>query len=368
MSNRIHVGTRKGLVTIVRTNGKWSVSGTDFLGDPVTITLHDARDGAMYAGLNLGHFGSKLRKSVDGGSTWNEIALPNYPPQPAEGEPNPNPDTPWKLEQIWELTAGGADEPGRLWCGTIPGGLFTSTDGGDSWEIVRSLWDRPEREHWFGGGYDHAGIHSVLVDPRDSSVVRVGVSCGGHWISRDRGKTWECRSAGMFAEYMPPERREDPNIQDPHIVVQCPGAPDALWVQHHNGVFRSTDGGERWTHVDAIKPSGFGFACAVHPHDGDTAWFVPGVKDECRVPVDLEMVVARTRDGGKSFDVLRDGLPQDNAFELVFRHALAVDATGEVLAMGSTTGSFWISENSGDSWDLVSSNLAPVYSVRFASD
>jgi len=172
----------------------------------------------------------------------------------------------------------------------------------------------------------------------------------------------------MFAEYMPPERREDPNIQDPHIVVQCPGTPDALWVQHHNGVFRSTDGGERWTHVDAIKPSGFGFACAVHPHDGDTAWFVPGVKDECRVPVDLEMVVARTRDGGKSFDVLRDGLPQDNAFELVFRHALAVDATGEVLAMGSTTGSFWISENSGDSWDLVSSNLAPVYSVRFASD
>ena len=366
MSDRIHLGTRKGLITVTRSNGPWRIADTAFLGDPVTITLRDPRDGAVYAALNLGHFGPKLHRSRDDGTTWDEIALPAYPPEPGPDEFNPNPKTPWKLQQIWELTPGGPDEPGRLWGGTIPGGLFTSTDHGDSWELIRPLWDRPEREHWFGGGYDYAGIHSVIVDPRDSARVAVAISCGGVWITPDRGQTWACKTRGMFAEYMPPERREDPAIQDPHLMAACPASPDHLWVQHHNGVFRSTDGAETWSHVDAIRPSKFGFACAVHPRDPNTAWFAPAIKDECRVPVDNKVVVARTRDGGASFDVLRDGLPQDNAFDIVFRHCLAVDESGDVLAMGSTTGSLWISRDAGDSWRTLSTNLPPIYSVRFA--
>jgi hypothetical protein len=62
--------------------------------------------------------------------------------------------------QIWCLEAGGNDEPGVLWAGTIPGGLFHSKDNDESWELIRSLWDRPERKNWFGGGYDDPGIHS----------------------------------------------------------------------------------------------------------------------------------------------------------------------------------------------------------------
>ena len=57
------------------------------------------------------------------------------------------------------------------------------------------------------------------------------------------------------------------------------------------------------------------------------------------------MVVARTRDGGRSFEVLREGLPQRHAYDLVFRHALDVDETGTRLAFGSTTGSLWESVN-----------------------
>ena len=71
-----------------------------------------------------------------------------------------------------------------------------------------------------------------------------------------------------------------------HRLVQCPQAPDTMWVQHHNGVFRSTDGARSWQEVTTIRPAKFGFAVAAHPRDPDTAWFVPGVKDECRVPVD----------------------------------------------------------------------------------
>ena len=76
--------------------------------------------------------------------------------------------------------------------------------------------------------------------------------------------------------------------------------------------------------------------------------------------------MTRTRDGGESFDVLTKGLPQEHAYDLVFRHALDVDASGEALAFGSTTGSLWFSADGGDSWQTLSNHLPPVYSVRFA--
>jgi hypothetical protein len=170
----------------------------------------------------------------------------------------------------------------------------------------------------------------------------------------------------MYADYAPPEHRHTTSAQDIHRLVQCPAAPDAMWVQHHNGVFRSTDAARSWQEVTTIRPSKFGFAVVVHPHDPNTAWFVPGVKDECRVPVDGKLAVARTRDGARSFDVLTDGLPQSHAYDLIYRHALAVDDTGERLAMGSTTGHLWVSENGGDSWSLAAGHLPPISCVRFA--
>jgi hypothetical protein len=131
------------------------------------------------------------------------------------------------------------------------------------------------------------------------------------------------------------------------------------------GIFRSTDAGVSFSETTDVKPSVFGFAVAVHPDDPDTAWFVPAVKDEKRYPRDGRVVVNRTRDGGKSFETLTRGLPQEHAYDLVFRHALDIDESGERLVLGSTTGSLWITENGGDSWQTLSSNLPPVYAVRF---
>ena len=61
-------------------------------------------------------------------------------------------------------------------------------------------------------------------------------------------------------------------------------------------------------------------------------------------------------------------MPQEWAYDLVYRHGLDVDESGDRLAFGSTTGSVWISEDGGDSWQGVSSNLPPVYAVRFAKN
>ena len=116
-----------------------------------------------------------------------------------------------------------------------------------------------------------------------------------------------------------------------------------------------------------VQPSAFGFPVVVHPRQPDTAWFVPGTKDERRIPVGGRLVVTRTRDGGRSFDVLANGLPSEHAYDVVYRHALAIDSSGDRLAFGSTTGNLWISEDQGDNWSCVASTLPPVHAVRFTT-
>ena len=359
------VGTRKGLFTMEREAGTWQVAAVDFLGEPVTAAVV-GHDGAQYAALGTGHFGAHLWRREPGG-TWAETGAPAYPERPADAKdvsPMTQQPWPWSVHLMWTLENGPASRPDELWCGTIPGGLFVSHDRGASWELVRSLWEMPERTEWFGGGYDWPGIHSISCDPRSPDTILIGISCGGAWITDNAGATW-APTHGMRNEYMPPGLEYGPVVQDPHRLARCAGAPDVVWNQHHNGCFRSVDGGRNWTEIHDRPPAVFGFAVVAHPTDPLTAWFVPAIKDELRIPVDGRLVVSRTTDGGRSFDVLGEGLPATHAYDLVYRHALDVDRTGDVLAMASTTGSLWISENGGEHWTTVSTNLPPVHFTRF---
>lgn len=366
MGNRLLVGTRKGLFRVARVGeGRWEIEHSWFLGDPVSMVLAEPGGERLHAALDLGHFGVKMQRSEDGGVSWREAPAPAYPEKPEgleERDPFRGLEIPWSTQLIWSLEAGGPDE---LWCGVVPGGLFRSSDGGDSWTLMRALWDDPRRLQWMGGGYDFAGIHSILVDPRDPARVTVAVSVGGVWTSGDSGDNWELIGEGLRNVYMPPEQAGDPLTQDPHRLVQCPARPERCWMQHHNGIFLSDDGGRQWSELQSVPPSSFGFAVVVHPADPDTAWFVPATKDEQRIPVDGRLVVTRTRDGGGHFDALDRGLPQTHAYDLVYRHGLAIDDQGERLAFGSTTGSLWVSEDQGDAWQAVSHHLPPVLCVQF---
>jgi hypothetical protein len=373
--NLAWVATRKGLFRLQRAasgraEGAWRIAEVSHLAENVSLVLAEpaARGGTVYAALDHGHFGPKLKRSHDGGATWVACAAPCFPPRPEGAAPELDPNgrpLPLSVQRIWALESGS--EPGELWCGTIPGALFHSRDGGDSWQFVQALWDHPGRKQWFGGGADAPGIHSICVDPRDGATVLLGVSCGGVWRTRDRGQSFEVCASGMRAEFMPPERQYDEYIQDPHSMARCRAQPDVLWVQHHNGIFCSRDGSASWQEIVAPPgaPSTFGFAVAAHPRDPNTAWFIPAQKDEHRLPVHGQLVVTRTRDGGQSFQALRQGLPQEHAYDIVYRHALAIDDSGERLLFGSTTGGLWLSEDQGDSWVTLSTHLPPIYCVRF---
>jgi hypothetical protein len=355
VNDRAWVATRKGLIELRRRGREWAPVRTSFLAEPVTMVLPPQPGLPMLAALNLGHFGVKVHASDDEGATWREVACPTFPEQPKDA-----PGPAWKLIQVWSLAAGGR----TLWAGTLPGGLFRSDDAGASWQLVRGLWDHPARLEWFGGGYETPGIHSLCPHPTRAGEMLLGISCGGAWVTRDDGASWVNQSQGMKADFMPPEQAENPNTQDPHAIARCAAVPDVLWCQHHCGIWRSSDNAASWHELKA-EPSSFGFAVAAHPHDPGTAWFAPAVKDQARVPVGLALCVTRTRDGGRSFEALREGLPQKDCYDLVYRHGLDVAGDGQSLLMGSTTGNLWASADGGDSWQAVSAHLPPIYALKF---
>ncbi len=75
------------------------------------------------------------------------------------------------------------------------------------------------------------------------------------------------------------------------------------------------------------------------------------------------MCVARTNDGGKTWSIFRNGLPQLGSYDVVFRHAF--DKSGDRLMMGTTTGNLFVSEDRGENWEAISTFLPPIYSLRF---
>lgn len=393
MPDMILLGTRKGTLIFDRSGQHWVARPIEHAGIPVCYAARDPRDGTLWASLDHGHWGPKLSRSRDGGATWQEILSLKYPegaryivkylPTPDFDPAAPAAAPEYRdaiVYKIWNLTFGNPDQPGRLYAGTIPGGLFASDDGGDSWQLNRPLWNHESRggdlfagdatseNRWFGTpasidyGVFEPGIHSIVVDPRNSQHLHVAVSSAGVLETSDGGQTWASRNRGMLNDYMPNPEAEWGH--DPHLIAGCHQDPDHLWQQNHCGVFYSADGAGRWTKVSAPEVGvHFGFPIAIDARDGRTAWVVPACADAQRMAIAGALCVARTDDGGTSWQVFREGLPQTNAYDIVLRHGL--DAAGDCLCFGSTTGNVYLSEDRGESWRCLGNNFPPVYSVRF---
>jgi photosystem II stability/assembly factor-like uncharacterized protein len=354
----VMIGTRKGL-WLAESDGAreaWKLSEPEFLMNEIFAVAIDARDGRtrLLAGAVSSHFGPQVFRSDDLGASWQET------PNGAIRFPE---DTGSALVQVWQLAPGAPDEPDVVYAGTQPSALFRSEDRGETFSMVRALWDHPHREQW-QAGFGGQAIHSII--PEDKDHMTVAMSTGGVYKTSDAGASWRPSNAGIKAYFLPDPWPEFG--QCVHKIARNPAAPQRMYAQNHHGVYRTDDGGEHWQSIADGLPSDFGFPIVVDPHDPDTVYVFPIVADGERIPPGGRPRVWRSRDAGDSWTELGDGLPADGFFSCVMRDAMCVDdAESTGVYIGCRDGSVFASNDAGETWAPIAEHLPDVMCLKAAT-
>jgi photosystem II stability/assembly factor-like uncharacterized protein len=377
MAVHVLAGTRKGawIYTSNSARQKWEISEPMMPGWTIQHMTIDTRHDPprLYAGANHWAWGPSVARSDDGGKTW-EKRSPGLAFPADMGE---------SVASVWHVEPGHPSQPGVVWAGTQPGGLFKSEDWGESWTCVDSLTRHKFRPLWGPtGSVGASSLHSIQVDPRDANRVYCAVSSGGTYVTEDGGETWDLCSHGivvttplakkLLAEIMeqfpPPEVPEgvDPAALDEfHKFRIDPKNPDRLWGQSHMGVFRSNQRGKDWLDVTGDLPSFHGFPLAVTRQHPDAVFVLPIEygDDNFRV-VRGQLQVWRTMDAGKSWQGLSNGLPGPNDYQSAYREGLDTDGLAqEGVYLGTTNGEVYGSPDLGDHWMRLPGTLPPIVSI-----
>ena len=355
MNLQVWVGTRKGaFVFRSKDRKKWQFAGSFFEGEEVHHVAQDPRNpDRLYAAAGNAWFGSHLHASNDGGRTW-KLSEEGLTLKDMPGE---------TLKRIWHIAPGAADDRNAVYLGADPGVLFRSPDNGEHWELLDGLSRHPTREKWMPGAGGMM-VHSIQCLGKGRIVA--GISAAGAFRTSDLGKTWEPHNGNVLADFLP---EKYPAVgQCVHKLLAHPRRRDALYQQNHCGIYRSRFANAKWTDISKGLPSRFGFALAVPAAEDDTLFTVPTTSSEKRYVSDGKLRVARSRDGGKNWELLTKGLPQSNAYVLVLREAMTSDAEDPAgVYFGTSTGTVYSTRDAGDSWQVLAPNLPPVYSVSVAA-
>ena len=352
------VGTIKGafLLRSSSERRRWDVAGPYFHGQAIYAMSYDDRNGRRRVWASThSYWGTYLRSSDDFGRVWTN---------PQEANIRFAQETGAVLNNIWQICPGRRDEPQVLYCGVEPAALFESTDGGETWSLVRGLFDHPHRPRWRPGN-GGLTLHTIALDPLDNARMYVGISAGGVYKTDDGGQSWRASNRGIRVVYGPEKYPEFGHCV--HKFVMHPSRPERLFLQNHWGLYRSDDAAESWKDIANGVPSDFGFAIVVHPHNPDCVYILPVESDEFRCTPEGRLRVYRTRNAGASWEPLMRGLPQKRAYETVVRDAMTADSLDpHGLYFGTRSGQLYGSADEGKTWTRILEGLPAVVCVKAA--
>jgi photosystem II stability/assembly factor-like uncharacterized protein len=301
---------------------------------------------AVFVTVPLASQGRKRAKSEPATSA----AAPSSPAQGADSLNN------LKFRNLGPSVGGGrvaavAGVPGDrnvYYVGAAAGGVWKTSDGGDSWEAV--FKDQPT-----------ASIGAIALAPSNPNVVWVGTGEGnprndvvdgnGVFMSPDAGKSWQFMGLGDVGQIS----RIVIDPADPAVVLVA--ALGHVWAPNaERGVFRTADGGRTWQKVLFVNDTTGAADLVMVP--GNPRVLFAGMWQFVRHPWELvsggaASGIYRSIDGGLTWHRLRDGLPTG----LLGRIALAVGPTNpsHVYALIETKqGMLWDSKDQGDHWSKVS--------------
>lgn len=351
------IGTHKGafLAFSDRSRKQWELRGPFFGGTQVHHMTYPGGDLAtIYSTVKNEWWGPDIRLSRDLGEKWLE---PDQGVRFEEGRE-------LSVNRVWVLEGDRRSGAPKLYAGVDPGALFQSSDGGKTWHEVRALTEHPTRGQWQPGAGGMM-VHSISLDPGNPDRMFVGISAAGVFRTDDGGKTWSPKNRGVRADFLPNKEPEVGHCV--HHLEMHPANASVLYQQNHCGVYRTENAGDEWIDISEGLPSRFGFALAVHPHDGDTIYVCPEESDQNRVTPGGALRIFRSRNRGVSWEALTNGLPQENAYQLVLRAAMTTDSLDPAgVYVGTQGGQVLASADEGDHWQVVFPWLPPVYSVKTA--
>lgn len=272
-------------------------------------------------------------------------------------------DTGAAVERVWQIAPDVHDDD-VVWASTEPQALWRSDDRGETFSLVRGLWEHPHRPEW-GAGSGGAAIHTILPDPADAAGMLVAMSTGGVYRTADGGTSWTANNTGIKAPFRPDPWPEFG--QCVHKVARDSVNPGRLYAQNHHGVYRSDDNGGTWNSIADGLPTDFGFTVVTHPSRAGTLWLVPITADGERVPPGGQLQVQRSADAGATWVTCSAGLPAPS-YTCVLRDASAVDAHQQAgLYFGTRNGEVYGSVDEGGTFARIAAQLPDVLCVRAAA-
>jgi photosystem II stability/assembly factor-like uncharacterized protein len=338
---RILVGSEKGAYLLDESGSEWQVEGPLFPGWKVTA-FGQAPDGTHLAGIGSNWFGVGVHRSEN---------LIDW--KPADSPPSWPEGSDRKMEQIWTFHNLGE----RLYAGVAQAGLFTSDDGGMTWDPVDGLNEHRTREGWFPGA---GGLCTHRILDGDGSMW-VGISAVGVFRSDDDGATWIPKNDGI-PSVDTAEKGERPEIgYCVHGLAHDPHNPEQIWRQDHMGMFRSNDGGDNWERIAEGLPADFGFVIWRHASSG-RLFTIPLESSENRVPVDGKLRVYTSDDDGDSWAVAGAGWA-DAQFTGVLRRAFDGTDDGS-FCFGTSGGDLWLTRDLGETWQRLGPSFPRIATVR----
>ncbi|MFB6129412.1 MAG: WD40/YVTN/BNR-like repeat-containing protein [Salinigranum sp.] len=186
-----------------------------------------------------GTLGGGLRRSEDGGETWVRIAADAV-----------------ESAAVTSVAVSPRD-PDEVWVGTEPSAVYRSLDGGDTWWRRGEPTDLPSASGWSFPPRPHTHhVRWIEVDPAAPDHLYVSIEAGALIQTRDAGETWVDR--------VPSSRRDN------HSLATHPEAPGRAYAAAGDGYAETRDAGETWVHPQEGLDHRYVWSVAVDPGDPDT--------------------------------------------------------------------------------------------------
>jgi len=251
-------------------------------------------------------------------------------------------------EDIYSLTFVNANGGTTVYCGTEPARLFRSDDLGAHWSELSALAEAPGKGGWtFPAPPFVAHVKFIAIDPHDSDIIYAAVEVGGLLKSRDGGKSWTAQS-GFY--------------EDVHRIVICKSDTNKVYISTGAGVYHTTDGGENWQRITDYKMR-IGYPDPLVAVPGrEHLMFVAGARNTpgaWRKMHTADSKIARSRDGGESWELLTGGLPPLMRCNFEAVTIMSWNGAFELFA-GTTDGEVYYSDDEGENWSKIMTGLPPV--------